>query len=59
MFPAYKPHPVSDTVKRIVLAWDSDYTKLTPAEAVRLAESEQGEYFDSEEIDWEHLDKYE
>ncbi|MCL2399635.1 MAG: hypothetical protein FWC91_07840 [Defluviitaleaceae bacterium] len=28
-------------IKRMVLAWDSDYTKLTPAERKRLEETDQ------------------
>lgn len=43
-------------VKKLVLAWDPDYTKLTPseAEAVARAEAEMdaGEYVTDDEIDW-------
>lgn len=43
-------------IKRMVLAWDSDYTKLTPAERKRLEEAEQdfitGETTSHEDIDW-------
>ena len=43
-------------VKRIVLAWDPDYTKVTPAERASLERAEQefqnGEFFTEEEIDW-------
>nr|CRY93944.1 hypothetical protein [uncultured prokaryote] len=44
--------------KRIVLAWDSDYTKLTPKEAKELTEAENSGYVDEEEIDWDNLEKY-
>ncbi|MBR3630610.1 MAG: hypothetical protein IKN55_09115 [Oscillospiraceae bacterium] len=47
-----------ELVKRIVLAWDPDYTKLTPPEAAALKEAEQSGYVDEDEIDWDHLDKY-
>ena len=44
-------------VKKLVLAWDPDYTKLTPreAEAVARAEAEMdaGEYVTDDEIDWD------
>ena len=48
-----------EMVKRIVLAWDPDYTKLTPSEAAELREAEASGYIDSDEIDWNNLAKYE
>ena len=44
-------------IKRLVLAWDPDYTKLTPKEAEELEQAEKemnnGEYFSMDEINWE------
>lgn len=45
-------------VKRLVLAWDPDFTKVTPAEAARIKEAEEGEFFSDAEIDWDNLAKY-
>ena len=45
-------------MKRIVLAWDPDFTKLTPAEAAGLKEAENDEYIDESDIDWGNLEKY-
>ena len=43
-------------IKRMVLAWDSDFTKLTPTERQRLELAEQeieaGETVSHDEIDW-------
>ena len=43
--------------RRLVLAWDPDFTKLTPAEYERLKESEcdlkQGCTVKMEDIDWD------
>ena len=43
-------------VKRLILAWDPDYTKVTSAEAavLRVAEEEfaRGEITSEEDIDW-------
>ena len=43
-------------IKRMVLAWDSDFTKLTPAERQRLEEAEQeflqGDTVSHDDIDW-------
>lgn len=44
-------------IKRLVLAWDPDFTKLTPAEKKRLdiamAEIERGETVRHEDINWD------
>lgn len=45
-----------ELVKKLVLAWDPDYTKLTPAEKAELdkaaAEMETGDYVADSAIDW-------
>ncbi len=44
-------------LKRFVLAWDPDFTKVTPAEAAAIAEAdaeiERGETVADNEIDWD------
>ena len=44
-------------IKRMVLAWDSDYTKLTPTERKRLEEAEQdfinGDTVSHDDINWD------
>lgn len=46
-----------EILRRLVLAWDPDFTKLTPAEYERLKESEhdlkQGCTVKMEDIDWD------
>ncbi|MBO5164693.1 MAG: hypothetical protein J6B75_09705 [Ruminococcus sp.] len=59
MLPEQEQNLAVELLKRIVLAWDSDYTKLTPKEADELAEAENSGYIDSDEIDWDNLDKLE
>ena len=42
-------------IKRLVLAWDPDFTKLTPSERKSLEEAEaDGEYFELYSIDWDN-----
>lgn len=45
-----------ELVKKLVLAWDPDFTKLTPEEAASLDEAmreiERGEYVLDTDIDW-------
>ena len=45
-----------EIIRRVILAWDPDFTKLTPEEADILKKSEQerenGDVFTENEIDW-------
>lgn len=45
-----------ELLKRLVLAWDPDFTKLTPNERARLEAAElrmdSGNYVNAEDIDW-------
>lgn len=45
-----------ELVKKLVLAWDPDFTKTTPAERVQIdqaaAEIETGEYVTDQAINW-------
>ena len=45
-------------VKRLVLVWDPDFTKLTPEELRELEEAEKSGFIEQSEIDWDHLEKY-
>lgn len=38
-------------IKRLVLAWDPDYTKVTPSEALKLREAEK-EYENGEYVEY-------
>ena len=46
-----------ELVKKLVLVWDPDFTKVTPQEAQTLAEAEEhfkkGEYVTMNEINWD------
>jgi len=42
-------------VKKLVLAWDPDYTKVTPAEAEQMAAAEASGFVDDEEINWNEI----
>ena len=56
MLPESEQELVSQLIKRLVLAWDPDFTKLTPEERKRLEAAEQridnGEYVKDSEINW-------
>lgn len=46
-----------EMIKRMVLAWDPDFTKVTPEEAKQLEEAERnfqnGDVVNHDEIDWD------
>jgi len=42
-------------VKKLVLAWDPDFTKVTPEEAKRIAAAEESGFISEDEIDWDNI----
>lgn len=56
MLPDTEQQLISEMIKRVILAWDPDFTKLTPGEAAVLAQAkeelERGEVFSMDDIDW-------
>ena len=54
MLPDSEQNLAYEFIKRLVLAWDPDYTKLTPSEAIRLESAENGDYINAEDIDWDN-----
>ena len=57
MLPAQEQNFALEFVKRLVLAWDPDYTKLTPSERTKLEKAENGEYINAKDINWDDLKK--
>ena len=57
MLPANEQVFAVEMLKRLVRAWDPDFTKLTPAEAAAVEEAERqianGEYVTLESINWD------
>ncbi|MBQ9492731.1 MAG: hypothetical protein IJR54_03240 [Oscillibacter sp.] len=44
-----------ELIRKLVLAWDPDFTKLTPDEAKRLEKAENSGFVDETNVDWENL----
>ena len=46
-----------ELVKKLVLAWDPDFTKVTPAEQAEIAQAEAeleaGDYVTDQAVNWE------
>jgi len=61
MLPLEEQEFAREVMRKLVRAWDSDFTKLTPNEAIELKlaheEVAKGEAFWDSEIDWDNLDK--
>ncbi len=58
MLPESEQFLAQEFVKRLVLAWDPDFTKVTPDEADRLENAENGEFVRDADIDWNDISKY-
>lgn len=58
MLPEQDQELALETIKRFVLAWDPDFTKVTPDERKRIDEAEASGFVPDDEIDWDNLDKY-
>lgn len=57
MLPASEQDFAYEFIKKLVRAWDPDFTKVTPEEARQIAQAERSGFIDESEIDWEHLDE--
>lgn len=42
-------------IKKLVLAWDPDFTKVTAEEAEIIEKAENSGYVDEENIDWDNI----
>lgn len=43
-------------IKKLVLAWDPDFTKVTEEEAKKIEAAEQSGFVDEKDIDWDDLE---
>lgn len=55
MLPESEQSFAYEFIKKLVLAWDPDYTKLTPEEARRVEAAEKSGFVDDGEIDWANI----
>ena len=45
-------------IKKLVRAWDPDFTKVTPEEAARFDAAEKSGFVADSDIDWNNLGAY-
>ena len=55
MLPETDQNFAYEFIKKLVLAWDPDFTKVTEEEADRIRKAEESGFVDDSEIDWNHL----
>lgn len=55
MLPEDDKHFAYEFIKKLVLAWDPDFTKVTSEEANLIAAAEQSGFVDEADIDWDNL----
>lgn len=58
MLPESDQQFAHEFVKKLVLAWDPDFTKTTPEEAAQIKKAEESGFVSENEIDWNNLSKY-
>ena len=58
MLPEADQNFACEFIKKLVLAWDPDFTKATPQEAKEMADAEASGFVDESEIDWSDLTRY-
>lgn len=58
MLPEQEQNLACEMLKRIVLAWDPDFTKTTEQEHKNIEAAEQSGFVAESEIDWDNLSAY-
>lgn len=58
MLPEADKNFAYEFIKKLVLAWDPDFTKVTSEEASRIANAEISGFIDDTEIDWDNLESF-
>ncbi|MCL1804301.1 MAG: hypothetical protein FWG30_11845 [Eubacteriaceae bacterium] len=55
MLPIEEQRFAYEFVKKLVLAWDPDFTKVTPEEAKKLQKAEDSGFILDNDIDWDQI----
>jgi hypothetical protein len=55
MLPESEQSFAFEFIKKLVRAWDPDFTKVTPEEAQLIAQAEQSGFVDEDKIDWDNM----
>lgn len=55
MLPESDQNFAFEFIKKLVLAWDPDYTKMTPEESSRVEAAENSGFVNDSDIDWSKI----
>lgn len=55
MLPESEQSFAFEFIKKLVLAWDPDYTKMTPEEMSRVDAAESSGFVNDDDIDWSKI----
>jgi hypothetical protein len=55
MLPIEDQRFAHELVKKLVLAWDPDFTRVTSEEAARIQAAEESGFIQESEIDWNNI----
>ena len=58
MLPESEQELAYEFIKRLVLAWDDDFTKDPETEREQIKHAEESGFVSDEDIDWDNLQKY-
>ena len=58
MLPEQEQNLACEMLKRIVLAWDTDFTKVTEQERKEIETAEQSGFVDENAVNWDNLSAY-
>lgn len=58
MLPEDEKEFAYEFIKKLVKAWDPDFTKATPEETEKMEAAEKSGFVEESEIDWDNLQKY-
>ena len=55
MLPEEEQRFAYEFVKRLVIAWDPDFTKVTPNEVARIKAAEESGFVPENDVDWDKI----
>lgn len=55
MLPENDQNLAFEIIRKLVLAWDPDFTKVTPADRQRIAKAENSGFVSDSDIDWDNI----
>ena len=58
MLPEDEKEFAYEFIKKLVKAWDPDFTKATPEKEKKMEAAEKSGFVEESEIDWDNLQKY-